>query len=154
MALAGCAATPPEPVGPIPFRNPTSAIGSTSRFDPVRFAGDWEVIAQFGAPEETIRRYAYDPATGVMTETGNGPRRMYRVAASGVMDQIDPPEPAKLVVMWLDEGQRTAAIGTASGSRGAVLDRSGFPREDRLAAATEILDFYGWDTRRLNRRPQ
>ena len=56
-----------------------------------------------------------------------------------------------LVVMWVDEGFRTAVLGTPSGNVGYVLDRKPKPSPDRYKAATEILTFYGWDISRLQR---
>jgi apolipoprotein D and lipocalin family protein len=54
-------------------------------------------------------------------------------------------------VMWVDEGFRTAALGTPSGRVGYVLDRKPRPSADRFKAATQILKFYGWDISRLQR---
>jgi apolipoprotein D and lipocalin family protein len=53
--------------------------------------------------------------------------------------------------MWVDEGFRTAVLGTPSGKVGYVLDRKPKPSPDRYIAATKILTFYGWDISRLQR---
>ncbi|MBT3467230.1 MAG: hypothetical protein HN456_08665 [Rhodobacteraceae bacterium] len=56
-----------------------------------------------------------------------------------------------LIIMWVDGGFRTAVLGTPSRQVGYILDRKPNPRKDRLKAAIEFLQFYGWDTRRLKR---
>jgi len=53
--------------------------------------------------------------------------------------------------MWVGGGFRTAVLGTSSRQVGYILDRKPNPRKDRLKAAIEFLQFYGWDTRRLKR---
>lgn len=55
-------------------------------------------------------------------------------------------ESFELWVIWVDEGFRTAAIGTPDGSYGWVLDRKPTDGEDRIIAAREILNFNGYDT--------
>jgi apolipoprotein D and lipocalin family protein len=55
---------------------------------------------------------------------------------------------APLWVHWLDFDNRTAALGAPDGSRVWIMDRSGAPAE-RLSAAREILDWYGYDLSRL-----
>ncbi|WP_254054587.1 lipocalin family protein [Roseovarius sp. EL26] len=55
----------------------------------------------------------------------------------------------ELWVIWVDEGFRTAAIGTPDGSYGWILDRASNGGSDRIEAAREILDFNGYDTAQL-----
>jgi apolipoprotein D and lipocalin family protein len=154
VGLAGCGGRSAPDLAQIPLRNPTAVMGGTTRFDPQRFAGEWYVIADFGTqPTARKRRFDYDPASGEMTETGPPPRR-YKITGPGVLSPLDPSGPDRLVVMWVDEGFRTAAIGTVSGQRGAILDRTPGGAPDRLAAAREILDFNGWDTSRLQKVDQ
>jgi apolipoprotein D and lipocalin family protein len=64
---------------------------------------------------------------------------------------LRPKQGEPLIAMWVDEGFRTAVLGTPSGRVGYILDRKPNPRKGRLKAATEILKFYGWDTGRLKR---
>lgn len=143
--LAGCAAqTGPEVQGEIGFRNPTAPLGGTARFDPARFAGDWKAAACMGpcAPRET-----YSAATdGVyLRETSQGTID-YVIDAPGVLRAQGTGE--RLVVMWVDEGFRTAAIGDADGRWAAIIDRTA-PSPDRMKAAREMLDFNGFDVSRL-----
>ena len=149
LLLAACDRGLPTLPDEIPFRNPTATIAGTVRFDPGRFAGEWFIVARFTDDVDTRRVYLFDPLSGVMQEREGEEQRDYRVTAPGVLEQISPPSGETLVVMWVDDGFRTAAVGTASGSRGVILDRRPGSSPDRLAAAREILDFNGWDTSRL-----
>ena len=53
--------------------------------------------------------------------------------------------PAEIWVLWMDFDRRTVALGDPDGSFVAILDRSSTGGEDRIAAAREILDWYGYD---------
>ncbi len=53
-------------------------------------------------------------------------------------------------VHWLDVNNRTAAMGDPNGTRVWIMDRTGAPG-DRLKAAREILEWYGYDLSRLQR---
>ena len=57
-------------------------------------------------------------------------------------------------MVWVDEGYRTAAIGTPDGSFGWVLDRAASGGGDRITAAREILEFNGYDEGALRMRPE
>jgi apolipoprotein D and lipocalin family protein len=143
--LAACGAPAPEVA--TPFRDPKAAFGGTTRFEVGRFAGDWHTVACLGACD--IKQSFVVATDGVFvrrTERGDTP---YLVSAPGVLRQMGGD--ATLVVMWVDDGFRTAAIGDADGRWSAVIDRSAKPGADRLAAAVEILDFNGWDVTRLKR---
>ncbi len=54
-----------------------------------------------------------------------------------------------LWVIWVDEGFRTAALGTPDGSFGWIVDRKPTEGEDRIIAAREILSFNGYNTLRM-----
>ena len=152
--LVACAPVPTVPPAPsdITFRNPSANIGATTRFDPVRFAGDWHVVARF---VETGESAAHDV---IAVTYHQGKDRIVVVASEGAQTYaydgtavLRPKQGESLIIMWVDEGFRTAVLGTPSGRVGYILDRKPNPRKDRLKAATEILKFYGWDTRRLKR---
>lgn len=57
-----------------------------------------------------------------------------------------------LWLIWIDDGLRTAAIGTPDGSFGWILDRAASGGQDRILAAREILDFNGYDVSALRLR--
>ena len=71
------------------------------------------------------------------------------ITAPGVLRQVEGD--GTLVVMWVDEGFRTAAVGDADGRWAAILNRNRKAAPDRIAAATEILDFNGWDVAKLRK---
>ncbi|MCB1340451.1 MAG: lipocalin family protein [Pseudooceanicola sp.] len=138
-------------------------MGATTRFDAERFAGQWQVVARMGAPEDESARLGEafvfgKPGAGwTVTQTRvscNGDEcsqyqadRPVRQVAPGRID-VDG---AMWWVLWVDDGFRTAAIGTPDGSFGWIMDRKG-PQgigADRLAAAKEIMDWAGYDLTRL-----
>lgn len=154
--LAACdVQSPPSGVSEIPFRNPTAPIGGTTRFDAMRFAGVWHVVASFGPPDPAAPTFLVEGAPrGVVARDRaceTCPPVIYDVAAPGVLKPVEGGE--TLVVMWVDADFRTAALGTASGSRGAILDRVPGGSADRVTAARQILSFYGWDLSRLVKAP-
>ena len=152
--LVACAPVPTVPPAPsdITFRNPSANIGATTRFDPMRFAGDWHVVARF---VETGESAAHDV---IAVSYHQGKDRIIVVASEGAQTYaydgtavLRPKQGEPLIIMWVDESFRTAVLGTTSGQDGYILDRKPNPRKDHVKAATEILKFYGWDTRRLKR---
>ena len=144
LALSGCDTEVVGPQGGL-LRNPTAPLGGSSRFDTASFQGAWQTVSCIGtcASSETYR-LARD---GVFIRTADGVLAPYAVTAPGVLRVGDTDR--TLVVMWIDEGIRTAAIGDADGRWAAVIDRTAASSPDRLKAATEILDFYGWDTAKM-----
>lgn len=146
VILSGCAASVAPPA-PIPLRNPTAPLGGTTRFNAADFAGDWHTVACLGA---CAARARYVQAEGgiVLRQSASG-TAAYRQGGPGILRASEGDR--VLVVMWVDEGFRTAAVGDADGAWAAVIDRRADGAADRLAAATEILDFYGWDVSRLQR---
>jgi apolipoprotein D and lipocalin family protein len=153
VVLAACAA--PEPVAE-GFRDTRAPFASTQRFETERFLGDWVQVAVFAPPgaEVTAARHLYQRATtgqivaDVTGTDGTAQRRVYAVEGPGRLRPV-APEGEALWVLWVDEGFRTAVLGTPSGSRAFILDRSAAPAPDRLRAAREILDWYGYDMRQL-----
>lgn len=144
LVLAGCAQDVPAPQSG--FRDQSAPIGGTTRFDPARFAGDWYVVAAFGDTTARTQRFEFDPASATTT----GPSgRQYRSDRPGVLTPLNTGIGERLVIMWVDEGFRTAAVGHPSGSYGVILDRKPRASADRLAAAKDILGWYGWDLTQL-----
>jgi apolipoprotein D and lipocalin family protein len=152
--LVACAPVPTDPpaTSDITFRNPSANIGATTRFDPVRFAGDWHVVSRFVETGETA---AHDV---IAVTYQRGKDHIVIVASEGAQTYaydrtavLRPKQGEPLIAMCEDEGLRTAVLGTQSGRVGYILDRKPNPRKGCLKAATEILKFYGWDTGRLKR---
>lgn len=153
VLLAACAAPQPPVAG---FRDMAAPFASTQRFEADRFLGDWVQVAGFAAPGRgvTAERHLYRRAsTGQIVADVTGPdgttaRRVYALEAPGRLRAV-APEGEALWVLWVDEGFRTAVLGTPSGSEAFILDRSASPAPDRLRAAREILAWYGYDMGRL-----
>lgn len=156
LALAAACAAPPAPQQG--FRDTTAPFASTQRFETERFLGDWVSVAAFTPPGQPVtpERHRYQRATtgqiiGDVTQAnGTTARQVYDLTGPGRLrpqGQADPSE--ALWLLWVDEGFRTAVLGTPSGSQAFILDRSATPAPDRIRAAREILDWYGYDMTRL-----
>lgn len=148
--LAACTAVDQEAdSGPALLRNPTVTLAGSTRFNADRFAGDWQTLRCIGVCAVTER---YVIATDeVILRIADGMETAYRPSGPGALREIGSTD--TLVVMWVDTGFRTAAIGDASGTWAAIIDRSiGAP--DRTRAASQVLDFNGWDVNQLKGQRQ
>tara|TARA_R110002049_G_scaffold140930_7_gene302365 strand:- start:16655 stop:17206 length:552 start_codon:yes stop_codon:yes gene_type:complete len=164
LILVGCGGKPaPQPAGV--YRDTTALIGATSRYDAARFAGVWQVRAAYPG-DESLRAVALIdrggpvfqhavracPAGGDCQDLGH----LWRASVEGPGRYTvkDPQTGAdrKLWVLWVDEGFRTAVVGTPDGRFGWILDRNTSGGADRITAAREILDFNGYDLSQLQVR--
>ncbi|SIT85042.1 hypothetical protein [Pontibaca methylaminivorans] len=146
VALAGCSA----PFASRGYRDTGAPIGATSRFDAARFAGTYRVVAEF-APDNTraLRRtLRFEQGDGGLVMRDGlrtvplavvGPGRL-RPAGAGTEQDI--------WVLWGDADDRTAVLGTPSGAFGMIIER-GNGAADRMQAAREILEWYGYDLAHL-----
>ena len=105
------------------------------------------MLAHLGTKPEGTYQFAYDKTDKILTQSAPKNER-YTVRSAGVLDAIGTPQ--TLVIMWVDEGFRTAAIGTPSGSFGWIIDRNRNGGEDRIKAAREVLEFNGYNMARLH----
>ncbi len=159
LLLAACGST---------YRDTSAPITSMAVFDPERYAGLWYEVASFPTPFQSgctntqadygltgngtlsVRNSCFrDGALSVIegSATVTGPGRL-KVRLDGV------PFAADYWVLWVDEGYRTAVVGTPSGRAGWVLNRDPKIPADRLAAAEEVLRFNGYDVSELRRTTQ
>ena len=148
VVLIGC--TSDAPVG---FRDLDAPIGATTRFDALSFAGSWILSASFTPIPAGPVVITVAPEVAHLRITSNeipDIAGLYREGAPGELIPFTRGR-ERLIVMWVDEDFQTAAVGTVSGSFGAVLDRDGIVPPDRANAAREIFDFYGWDVGQLKR---
>jgi len=65
------------------------------------------------------------------------------------LSSSDVEQDLQFWVLWVDEGFRTAAIGTPDGSFGWILDRKRTGGPDRIAAARDVLEFNGYDISKI-----
>ena len=162
-ALAACNRSEPPPVQ-TGFRNADALIGATSRYDAARFGGDWQIRAAFPGDANLLAvtfapqgptlietREACD-AAGVCTDR----RDLWALSEEGHGRYTMPPAVGgaerALSLHWVDEGVRTAVVGSPEGGYGWILDRQATGGEDRITAAQEILDFNGYDLSALQMR--
>ena len=151
VILVGCTAPVQHVDG---YRDTNALIGATSRFDLNRFAGVWTVREYFPT-ERALTGFTVMPGAGdtfTWTETSgqsSGASGAEQSATLGTMIgqgrfTLDWDDHAYWV-LWVDEGFRTAVIGTPNGRFGFIADRSPKGGADRIKAAREILDFNGYD---------
>ncbi len=148
------------------YRDQDVTIASAAAFEPSRYLGRWYEVARYPNPFQSncsgaIAEYSavegeiqvrnlcldsngavIDEITGTVTDQGLG---RLTVRLQGV------PVAATYWVLWVDEGYRTAVVGTPNGRVGWILNRDPEIPSDRLVAAREVLDFNGYDLSRLQR---
>ncbi|ETX16510.1 lipocalin [Roseivivax halodurans JCM 10272] len=133
LALAGCGAAP-APDTPATLRDPAAPVGAQMDVTADRLHGEWRIVEGAGVPPGA----SVSIAPGCIVIAGD----------SSDLVEVAPgrfsADGAPLWVHWLDADARTVAMGDPGGGRVFVLDRTGAPGE-RLIAAREILDWYGYD---------
>ncbi|MDB5660378.1 MAG: Lipocalin family protein [Cypionkella sp.] len=153
LLLSACAAAPTQ-VAVGRYRAPDAPMYSNAVMDHNRLVGQWSQVAAFGGE-------ACKPGSAEISKSGAGLQILYRLCESGVEMAGAGPMPAENVgrfnvpgqpgpwwVLWADADYRTLVIGSPNGRLGFILNRGPFP-PDRLKAARDILEWNGYDTRRL-----
>nr|MCW1951318.1 lipocalin family protein [Octadecabacter sp.] len=154
---------PPQPVEV--FRDRSAQIASQTDVTAARMAGDWAIRQRFAAPRT--------PLSGMtLAALPNGALQMSVLAGECVDDVCSEEEilillektgPGRwtvrgpqahlpsneLWVMWMEFDSRTAAIGTPSGEFGWIMDKNLRGGGDRITAARDIMDWFGYDVSRL-----
>jgi apolipoprotein D and lipocalin family protein len=145
LGLTGCAQGP-DISG---FRDVSAPIAATTRFDAPRLDGTWWVRAEFAQAPTQARQVRY---------VWNGDGSFDIGPLDGALVRHDVSEGARwrasggapeIWLLWVDTGYRTAALGTPDGSFGVILDRSATGGTDRIAAARDIFDWFGYDLTKL-----
>ncbi|WP_254251202.1 lipocalin family protein [Loktanella salsilacus] len=173
LLLAACAKPlPDEPVGQLfeVYRDRSVPIGSALNFSAERYAGKWYEIARFPVPFETgcagvTAEYAALPDGGLsVLNTCRELDGTVRSTIKGRADVTGPgrlkvsfdtiPFPSDYWVLWIDEGYRTAVVGTPNGRAGWILNRDPKIPADRMRAARDVLEFNGYDLAKLVEVPQ
>lgn len=162
LVLLGLAACVPrkEPEVQVPsLRDPNIMISSIVAFDPQQFSGVW-YVAQSGTPGCAGSRQVWTRTGGGWSVTGadcTGPRAgklSSHVALTGPGGRFLPEQGfagQKIWVLWTDAGYNIAVLGTPSGKFGTILSRQMLPRQDLLVAARRVLDFNGYDLKKIGR---
>lgn len=158
VLLAACAPPPPRAV---PYRTEGAPIYSIAGLDPARLAGNWHEVAGFydpaqsgcavGLTQVTPRRDGGLSLT-LSDCTGLGARTVTAApaGASGrFRADLHGPLGEPWWVLWIDADNRAMVIGTPSGHFGAILSRTPVLRPDLMEAARQLLDFNGYDVKRL-----
>ncbi|MEL6957613.1 MAG: hypothetical protein AAGL89_01520 [Pseudomonadota bacterium] len=147
------------------LRNPTAPFGSQVDVTASDLNGDWIVrqglangwpatvgVVSFVAEDmllliEVEGRFCEEggPCVTTLDRTDyvtSLPGRFVSREAEVAVAKGLPPE---FWVLWMDFDRRTVAIGDPAGRFVAILDRAATGGEDRITAAREILDWYGYD---------
>lgn len=171
VLLASCAKAPvaPPPNAPGLLRNPTAPLASQVDVTAERLKGDW-----------FIRQRGADPGwLGSKLNISSGPDGGLVITSDtvGCSDEVDlcqaftqtinltgvgqgrwdvtgasdgfPTGP--LWVLWMEFDDRTAAIGGPDGKYVWIMDRNPSGGGDRITAARDILQWYGYDVSKFNR---
>jgi len=154
-ALPACVS---DPVAvPQGLRDVSKPIGSSTRFDPTRFAVLWHRRAGGIAGKAMLRitpnGAGFDVAElGPERASGRAVLARYSLTATGRPGQFEAKGDGgtrAFWLLWVDEGWRTMALGNPNGSIGAIYDRAATGGGDRINAAAEIMTWYGYDMVRL-----
>jgi apolipoprotein D and lipocalin family protein len=150
LGLCGCA-TSSTVSG---FRDTSAPIGATTRFEPERLNGDWWVRAEFSNGPATLRqlRYQWDGATTFSIGAKDGALVLHDVTKGARW--VARGGHSETWLLWVDADYRTAALGAPDGSMGMILDRASTGGDDRVKAATDIFQWYGYDMSKLQEARQ
>lgn len=170
LVLASCSPAPELPPAPPTLRDTTAPLGSQVGVTAAGISDRW--IVRQVLPGNSFRP---GPALGL---EANGPdlrliwdgvgcsdavnlcesfsgNVAYSAAGPGRWVRKDEPgrgtfdAPAAIWVFWTDSDRRTMALGDPAGTFAMILDRSTSGGADRILAAREILDWYGFETSQL-----
>ena len=147
LALLG-ACVPKGPRGPS-LRDSAAPFGAVLRFDPGRFAGDWDVVGAIGAVPGG--RQVWAPAAGRLHLLHEGGDRVMRPGVYGTAQagRLTPEAGETVWVLWIDDGHRTAVLAVPSGRWALILNRGARIPADRRRAALDILGWSGFDLSHL-----
>lgn len=138
--------------------NPTVGMAATSRFNAQRFSGNWVVRGAFPNTRQ-VQSFAFIPPTTGRIGSWREVRRvggeaktfdaLMQLDQTGVFTLLFDDVPQQMVVLWVDEGFRTAAIASRDGRYAGIFDRSSTGGADRIEAARVLLRKNGFDVSKL-----
>ncbi len=138
VATMACTPVTTMPETQIPLRNPTAPVASQVDVTLERLAGDWIVVQ---SADETVGSRVSIKNGTFRFDTGSLPLKPIGKGRFLLGDE-------EIWVHWLDINNRTAVLGEPGGRRVWIMDKTGQPGE-RLKAAHEILEWYGYDLGRV-----
>lgn len=170
LAAGACAPQPGPPVALL--RNPTAPIASQVDVAANELAKVWVVRQAFGG-----RWPAFQSQISIAAEAGGlriAPPRIACASGGLCAAERDSPGPVdfapgapgrwiavdrsaasraglpqEIWVFWMDFDRRTVALGDPDGRFVAILDQSATGGDDRITAARDILEWYGYDLSRV-----
>lgn len=171
LALAACTAEPvvtPAPADVSLLRNPTANLGSQADVVAQDLAGDWVVrqavagawpngqsSVSFAASGQGLvlvtQGVACAPSDLCEAATVQVPYVRTLAGRYRAGESVPAAVPSEIWVYWMDFDDRTMAIGNPNGGFVAILDRAATGGGDRITAARDILDWYGYDLSKLRR---
>lgn len=155
--LTACSTAPSLDHGAI--RDPKVLMSATSRYDAARFAGHWVTRADYAGDWRVAGFDFTAPTTaqaGAWREqaANGGPARVAQVTPDqSAVFTLNyggvPSQSRQMVVLWVDEGFRTAVLSTRDGSYAFIADRKASGGADRVIAARQMLEHNGFDATQL-----
>ncbi|QEW28245.1 lipocalin family protein [Roseovarius indicus] len=156
LVLAGCGGPGTEDG----LRDPEGRISSQTNVTGARLDGNWHIRVGWPGTPNLSGTLRIAQAGNGLTLTGSAPEGTVqanlaplgngRFRASGSPAFGD----SALWVLWMDADDRTAAIGTPDGRFGWIMDRTATGGADRITAATEIMEWMGYDLSRSKETSQ
>ena len=173
LVLAGCVAAPPAPV----MRDTKAPISSQVDVTEDRLSGAWVIrrawpgqpylaepgADRFGPEGSGLRLARHDGGLRLSSRAldrdaaGNAGFRAFatglEASGPGRFREVGGKvfDGKALWVLWMDADNRTAAIGTPGGEFGWIMDRQATGGQDRLKAASEIMQWMGYDMARMRK---
>lgn len=167
LGVAAACAPQPEVIAPNPvFRDTGAQIASQTDVTAARMAGDWVIRQRFASPQ--------GPVGGLsLTELPDGALQVSILGGDCAQDTcfevetlilLEPTGPGRwtpvnagpwmsdreIWVMWMDFDSRTASLGTPSGEFGWIMDKNATGGRDRITAARDIMEWFGYNLSQLN----
>lgn len=151
--VPGCARETPAPVPVVvSLRDQDAPVGSQVDVTSDQLAGLWYLRAGTGSWPASPQIRIAATANGLLITEG-GRNLIFQSSGPGRFaldtDGSSSNARAELWIYWADFDRRTLAIGDPDGRYVAILDHAPTGGTDRLAAARDILDWYGYNTDRL-----
>ena len=165
ILLGACTGGDTTSPSPVTFRDTTAQIASQTDVTADRMTGRWFVrqvyTGQPGRPREL--QFAAQPGGALLMSVPEVICPGAFCTREMVQLRLDPSGPGRwrataaqpflpggeVWVLWMDFDSRTMALGTPAGTYGMILDQGRDGGGDRIAAAREIMEWFGYDMERL-----